>query len=88
MNITKVNLYNYDETYRKEHHITNRLLCLADIDIDYDFRIKGIKVYSGDKGEYLVFPVGPRGNFMTHPITDEARQLILDKILEEYNEHK
>ena len=85
MTITKVKIYNYDKNYKIENKLSNNFMCMADIDIDYDIRVKYIKLFNGNKGEYLEFPINVKNIFIHHPITEEARELILSTVLNEYN---
>lgn len=78
MNITKIQFKDFNKEENKN------LLALVDIDIDYDFRIHDIKLMSGQKGAYLIFPQNKSRKFIIYPIKDEIRQSILDAIMNKY----
>ena len=78
MNITKVDFY-------KSSDETNQL-GIANVIFDYDFAIKGIKIMTGKKGEYLQFPSDKDGRYLAFPANEETRQKILSAVLEKMKE--
>lgn len=70
----------------KNEDITKpKLLATATIHIDYGFAVNDIKLMTGAKGEYLIFPTDKVGRFVAYPIKNESREYILDVVLDEFN---
>jgi len=84
MKITKLYFNNTTEEQKKELGV--RCLSLVDIVFDRDIIVKNVKLMSGDKGEYLVFPTNKIGKSITFPITEDFRQYILNEVLNQYKE--
>lgn len=66
------------------------LLGYASILIEDSFIIEGIELHSGKNGRYLLMPLNfKRRNVRrnsAYPITNETREMILNLILEKYDE--
>lgn len=84
MNITKVNIHSLSDNERITYG--SKCLGLADIVFDCDFIVKDIKIMTGEKGEYLVFPIDKSGARLAFPIKEEFRQYILNEILRKLGE--
>ncbi len=84
MIITKIDMTKIDDNYRKEHPLDRNFLATIDLVIDYSVVIKGIRLMTGVKGEYLKFPNDDKGRNIAFPIKEDTRQEILYAILEEY----
>lgn len=85
MNITRVDIDRISEEERQEKRISDKVLGYATIVLDYCFAVHDIKVMSGEKGPYLIFPADKVGKFIAYPIKEEVRQYILDSIIKEIN---
>lgn len=81
INISKININTNINT--DEHNV----LALVSIIIDDSIVVDNIKLMNGKDGPYLVFPVNDRNKFIANPITEETRQYILNKILDEMRKH-
>ena len=84
INVTKVIIKKVED----EEKVSRNQLALATITIDYDLIIHNIRVMTGAKGIYLKFPMNDKGNPVAYPIVEEARQLILDKVIEEMEKNE
>lgn len=64
------------------------MLAYASIMIDNCFIIEGIELREGEKGKYILMPLDAKRKKAkrnsAYPITDEAREKILNSIVEEY----
>ena len=64
----------------------------AAITFDDSFRVHGLKVIQGKNGPFVAMPSRklPNGEFIdtAYPINQELRELIQEKVLEEYNHQK
>ena len=77
MTITRVIL-------EKNEDITKpKLLAIATIHLDYGFAVHDIKVMTGAKGEYLIFPKDKLDRYITYPINNETREYILQEVVKE-----
>lgn len=83
MKITEVKVILVDE---------ERLKAYVSITIDDCFVIKSLKVINGPNGLFVAMPSKKRkdGNFMdiAHPLNQETRKMIEEKVLEEYKREK
>lgn len=66
----------------------SKLKAFANITIDDEFVVKGLKVVEGKKGTFVSMPCtqGDDGEYYddVFPITKECREYIEDRVLEEY----
>jgi len=66
-----------------------KLKAFASITIDHVFVVHDLKVIEGQKGLFVAMPSRKTGNGefkdIAHPIATEARTLIQNKIVDEYN---
>jgi stage V sporulation protein G len=80
MNITDVRL--------KKVNSDGKMKAIASITIDDSFVVRDIRVIEGQNGLFVAMPSRktPEGEFrdIAHPITSEARELIQNAILKEY----
>lgn len=68
----------------------SKIVAYADITINNAIAIHGIKILMGDSGEYIAFPSRKdinNGKYydVCHPINQEARTIISNAILNEFN---
>lgn len=79
MEVTEVKVYPVDES---------KLKAFVTITFDNCFVIRDIKIINGNKGLFVAMPSRKRkdGTFKdtAHPINNETRQMIEDKVLDEY----
>jgi stage V sporulation protein G len=82
MNITDVRLIKVDGQ--------NRLKAIAAITIDDCFVVHELRVIEGDNGLFVAMPSRKRssGEYkdIAHPINQETRKMIENKVIEVYNE--
>lgn len=82
MNITDVRLIKVDGQ--------NRLKAIAAITIDECFVVHELRVIEGDNGLFVAMPSRKRssGEYkdIAHPINQETRKMIENKVIEVYNE--
>jgi DNA-binding cell septation regulator SpoVG len=78
MNITKVE-YNTEKTNNKENYLAN-----VAITLDYNLVVHDIKLMTGSKGEYLIFPTDYQNRFVANPMNEDTRQYILKEVLNGY----
>ena len=80
MKITDVRIRKIDDK--------NRLVAVASITFDACFVVHEIKIIQGDKGLFITMPSHKcaNGEFkdIAHPIAQEMRDLITDKVLNAY----
>jgi stage V sporulation protein G len=66
----------------------NKVCAIASIVIDDEFVIHDLRVVNGDKGVFVAMPSRklPSGEFrdICHPINSDARQMIQDAVLAEF----
>ena len=83
MKITEVKVILVDE---------ERLKAYVSITVDDCFVIKSLKVINGPNGLFVAMPSKKRkdGNYMdiAHPLNQETRKMIEEKVLEEYKREK
>lgn len=84
MTITKIDIHLFNEIEDKNQE--KNLLALVDIDLDYNYRIHDIKLMSGNKGEYIVFPTNQHEKYVAYPISNDFREYILSNIVSKFNE--
>ncbi|QVK21267.1 septation regulator SpoVG [Mycoplasmatota bacterium] len=81
MNITDVRLIKVDGQ--------NRLRAIAAITIDECFVVHELRVIEGDNGLFVAMPSRKRTNGeykdIAHPINQETRKMIEEKVLEAYS---
>lgn len=79
-----------DIKVRKIQTENGKLKAIASITIDDCFAIHDIKVIAGDSGDFIAMPSRktPDGEYkdIVHPINNETRELIKEKILSVYAE--
>ncbi len=79
MEITDVKIFPRGET---------KLKAFASITFDDSFRVKGLRVVEGSNGLFVAMPSRrlPDGSFedVAHPLTREMKDIIQDRVLEEY----
>ena len=67
-----------------------KFLGYASIQIDDCLIIDGIELYNGEKGRYILMPLNPKlkktRRNSAYPITNEAREQILDSISKKFDE--
>ena len=78
MNIT--NVY-FKQPTEEELNKNKNLIGTADITIDGSFVVHDIKLLSGEKGEYVIFPKNKYERDIAFPIKNETRLDILNSIL-------
>ncbi len=82
MNITDVRLIKVDGQ--------NRLRAIAAITIDECFVVHELRVIEGDNGLFVAMPSRKRTNGeykdIAHPINQETRKMIEEKVLEAYSQ--
>ncbi|MCK4595224.1 SpoVG family protein [candidate division WOR-3 bacterium] len=65
-----------------------KLKAFASITFDDSFRVKGLRVVEGSNGLFVAMPSRrlPDGSFedVAHPLTREMKDIIQDRVLEEY----
>lgn len=86
MILSKIDIYKYKEDEIEKQHLGKNLLADINIIIDHDMVINNIKLMDGLKGKYLKFPIDDKGRNIAYPIKEEARQFILNEILNKYEE--
>lgn len=81
MNITEVRI-------RLKTKEDSKIRAIASITIDECFVVHDIKVIEGNEGFFIAMPSRktPEGEFkdIVHPLNTETRELIKDKILQEF----
>lgn len=81
MNITEVRI-------RLKNKEDSKIRAIASITIDECFVIHDIKVIEGNEGFFIAMPSRktPEGEFkdIVHPLNTETREIIKDKILQEF----
>jgi stage V sporulation protein G len=81
MNITNVKIHKLENS---------KTLALANITIDNDFVVSGLKVLNGQNGYWVAMPNRKKqdGEYqdIAFPVTKEARQAIQDKVLAKFHE--
>lgn len=79
MEVTEVRVYPVEE---------DKLKAFVTITLDNCFVIRDLKIINGNKGLFVAMPSRKRkdGTFKdtAHPINNETRKMIEDKVLEEY----
>jgi len=67
----------------------DRFKAWASITFDDSFRVHGLKVIQGKDGPFVAMPSRklPNGEFIdtAYPLNQELRELIQERVLEEYN---
>ena len=67
-----------------------KFLGYASIQIDDCFIIDGIELYDGEKGRYILMPLNPKlkktRRNSAYPISNEAREQILESISKKFDE--
>ena len=67
-----------------------RMKAIVSITFDDAFAVHDIKVVEGDKGLFVAMPSKrmPDGEYkdIAHPINNETREMLQNKIIEKYNE--
>ncbi len=80
MEITEISVVPVDE---------NKLRAYVNITIDGCFMVRGLKVIRGQTGLFVAMPnkKSKNGVFrdVAHPLDSDTRQMIEDRVLEEYN---
>lgn len=80
MEVTEVRVYPVDE---------EKLKAFVTITFDDCFVIRDLKIINGNKGLFVAMPSRKRkdGTYKdtAHPINNETRKMIEDRVLEEYN---
>lgn len=84
MIITRVDIFKYDDEARKERGLNEKALAEASITLEYDFTIHDIQLLTGEKGYYILFPKDKVGKGIAYPINDKARILVLNTIIDSY----
>ncbi len=83
MEVTEVRVYPVDE---------EKLKAFVTITFDNCFVIRDLKIINGNKGLFVAMPSRKRkdGSYKdtAHPINNETRKMIEDKVLEEYKVSK
>lgn len=83
--VTEVRIYPAEKT---EKH----LKAIANVTLDNAFAIRGIKILDGDRGVFIGMPSkkDKNGDFkdIAHPINAQARKILSDAIIREYNKRK
>lgn len=76
--------------YLRKPSKKSNLLASAQIELNDEFVVTGLKVLDGKKGEFVVFPAEQWKDEEYHdiafPITKEAREMICDAVLDAYHE--
>lgn len=66
-----------------------KFLGYASIQLDDCFIIDGIELYDGEKGRYILMPLNPKmrktRKNSSYPITNEARNQILEAVSEKFD---
>lgn len=86
MKITRININRLSDEERQEKRISDKVLGYATIVLNYGFAVHDIKVMSGEKGPYLIFPLDKAGKYIANPMNEETRQYILKEIMQEIGE--
>lgn len=86
MIITKVDILIYDNEMRKEKGLNLNVLADASITLDHDFTIHNVQLLTGEKGPYILFPKDRVGKGIVYPINNETRELVLNTLLEAYED--
>lgn len=84
MTITRVEIYIYDNKTRKEKGLNENVLADASLTLDHDFAIHNVQLLTGEKGPYILFPKDRVGKGIVYPINNETRELVLNTLLEAY----
>ena len=84
MTITRVDIYIYDDETRKERGLNENVLADASLTLDHDFAIHNVQLLTGEKGPYVLFPKDRVGKGVVYPINNETRELVLNTLLEAY----
>ncbi len=83
MEITDVRIFLRDEV---------KLKAFASITFDDCFRVKGLRVVEGSNGLFVAMPSRklPDGSFedIAHPLTREMKDIIQNRVLDEYKKVK
>lgn len=82
MEITEVKIFLNREN-------TNRLRARANILIDGCFLVRNLKVIEGEDGYFVAMPNirrGPKIQDIAHPVDNETRIMIENKVLDKYEE--
>lgn len=76
--------------YLRKPSKNSNLLASAQIELNDEFVVTGLKVLDSKKGEFVVFPAEQWKDEEYHdiafPITKEAREMICDAVLDAYHE--
>ncbi len=82
MEITEVRIYLVDDN--------DKLKAFANVTFDNCFLVGGLRVISGSNGLFVSYPSRKlkNGTFkdIVHPLDNDTRKLIEDKVLEAYNQ--
>ena len=84
MTITRVEIYIYNNKTRKEKGLNENVLADASLTLDHDFAIHNVQLLTGEKGPYILFPKDRVGKGIVYPINNETRELVLNTLLEAY----
>ena len=84
MTITRVDILIYDEEIRRKRGLNENALADVAITLDHDFAIHNIQLLTGEKGPYILFPKDKVGKGIAYPINNETREMILNTVLDAY----
>lgn len=71
----------------KNNLTDKKMLGIATIVFDYDFKIKNIEVMKGAKGIYFRCPRNIFGKYLFYPVNEEMRLYMLQEIEEKLKEN-
>jgi len=84
-NVTNVKIYRTESSGKQQK---SQQKAWVDVTFDNQFVVHGLKVMEGEKGLWVTMPSrkNSNGEFkdVFHPITKEAREMLIDSILAEY----
>lgn len=69
-----------DVEISKNNLTDKKMLGVATIVFDYDFKVKNIEVMDGSKGIYFRCPRNIFGKYLFYPVTEEMRLYMLREI--------
>lgn len=84
MTISKIDIHKLSDDEKYIYGL--KCIGLATVTFDCNFVVTDIKIMTGEKGEYLVFPIDKSGIRLAFPIKEKFRQYILNEILKELGE--
>lgn len=87
INITKVDVYNFNDEDRNKLGLNGNVLARASIMLGFDFAVHNILLLTGEKGYYLLFPKDKVGKGVAYPINNDIREEILNLVVSVYESY-